>query len=139
MLTKIFKTALNLVGKGESNFPHQNMGHQGSTHMHNTYYQQSNNFIPPELNPNLNPSADWNYYRQLVDAQNFVNQQSQGVTESYQQQQMYSQVLDNMRSQRFAQQSQQLANGANPEYYARLNAAYQRGVDKMQSKQGKKK
>ena len=122
MLRKILKTALNLVGKGQSNVPHQNMGHQASTQMHNPYYQQSNSFIPPHLDPNINPNADWGYYRQLVDAQNFVTQQ----------QQMYSQVLDNMRSQRTEYQAQQIANGADPEYYARLNAAYQRGVNKMQ-------
>lgn len=134
MIGKLIKKVLGLGSNPvttpmNNQQPNQFSGYPSGHPQYPPGYQQPP--IDPQFNPYINPSADWNYYNQLVANQQFVQQQSQQVSLEYQQQQMYSQVLDNMRSFRAEHQSQQLASGASPEYYAKLNAAYRRGIDKM--------
>lgn len=106
------------VMQPQSQFPQQ--------YPYNPGYQEYQ--IPQHLDPHINPSADWDYYRSLIASQEFARNQMQQLQQQYQQQAIYSQILDNMRSQRVEWEAQQLAGGASLEYYAKLNQAYQRGI-----------
>lgn len=132
MLRKIVNSLVS-SGKqvlGFGNQPDSNSTMQSHYQPGNQNYQQFTEYqIPPYLDPHINQNADWEYYRQLVAAREFVRNQYQQQQTQYQQQAMYSQVLDNMREQRTEWESQQLANGASPEYYRKLHQAYQRGIN----------
>lgn len=152
MLGKIIKSAGSAIGKAVISSGKQVLGlgnesetlnpmpypHQPIQQPQYSMPEMAEYQIPPHIDPNINPNADWEYYRQLVSSQEFVRSQYQQQQYQYQQQQMYSQVLDNMRAARTEYQSQQLASGASPDYYARLNQAYQRGIASMQSNPQKK-
>jgi hypothetical protein len=145
MLGKLINSAISLV-KGDTTSvtpqPQTNQSissdrSQTDMYPHNdpyNPYQQVNPYYPNAGQPIEygNPEVT---YRQIRQQQEFYQQQVDGLRQSYEQRRLDNAIHAETLRQRTEYQSEMIYNGADPEYYARLNAAYAKGINKAMPKQ----
>jgi hypothetical protein len=131
MLGKLLKSAISLVNGGNTTPVNKSSDRSPTEDMYP--YQQHNPYYNPGYpsqygNPEVNA-------REIRQQQEFYQQQVDGLRESYEQRRLDNAIHQETLRQRHEYQAEMIYNGADPQYYARLNAAYQKGINKAMPKQ----
>jgi hypothetical protein len=146
MLGTIINSAISLV-KGDttsvSPVPQTNQSISSDRSTTDMYPQHNDPYNPyQQVNPyypNAGQSIEYGNpevtYRQIQQQQEFYQKQVDGLRQSYEQRRIDNAIHAETLRQRTEYQSEMIYNGADPEYYDRLNAAYTKGINKAMPKQ----
>jgi hypothetical protein len=146
MLGKLLNSAISLVKGGTTSVtptPQTNQSISSDRSPTDMYPQHNDPYNPyQQVNPyypNAGQSIEYGNpevtYCQIRQQQEFYQQQVDGLRQSYEQRRLDNDIHAETLRQRTEYQAEMIREGAEPEYYDRLNAAYLKGINKAMPKQ----